>query len=413
MFSHAEAEAETSAEDKAPRMVVDDPSLNLDSFTIMKVLGKGAFGKVMLVYKKEDVRTLYALKTLQKKKMLQTSQIAHVHTERMVLEKVRSPFMVHLAFAFQTDEKLYMVLEYCNGGDLFHWITVTAQKEKRYGFGEERSRLYAAELISAIHAMHQKDIIHRDLKPENLLLDCEGHIKVTDFGLAKHHVPGIGEAGGATTFCGTGEYMSPEIIFAQIRSSNNSKSGGGHRYGKEVDWWSVGVVLYEMLSFDLPFKPDTASKTKDDKGKQLALFEKIIHEPIQFHKKLHSESSREVIRGFLCRDAPRRLGCAEGDAGFQAIQQMPFFRSLDFNLVLAKQIPVEFVPPKGKGAANFDREFTDNLAPMDSYIAPLSASEKRKTQFEDFNFAGEGGGGAAVAAGAGSGKVRGGLGKKR
>ena len=144
--------------------LLGDSKLTMDDFSILKVLGKGAFGKVMLVKKKDDTKnTLYALKTLRKAEIVKRGQIDHTKTERVVLERIHCPFLIHLIYAFQTTEKLYMVLEYSGGGELFFWI------KKQHRFSESRSRLYAAEVLLAVAAMHKENIIHRDLKPENIL----------------------------------------------------------------------------------------------------------------------------------------------------------------------------------------------------------------------------------------------------
>ena len=184
-----------------------DSRLTSADFDLLKVLGKGSFGKVMLVKKKDDPEgRLYALKTLRKAALVKKNQLAHTSTERKVLQDIHCPFLVHLVFAFQTADKLYMVLDYMGGGELFFWL----KTEKR--FSENRSRLYAAEIALALDALHQANIVYRDLKPENILLDSVGHLRLTDFGLAKGGVTTYDAEGGTKTFCGTPEYLAPEII---------------------------------------------------------------------------------------------------------------------------------------------------------------------------------------------------------
>ena len=171
--------------------------LSVEDFDLLKVLGKGSFGKVMLVKKKDDpTSTLYAMKTLRKAALIKRNQLAHTSTERTILQSIDCPFLVHLRYAFQTTDKLYMVLNYMAGGELFFWL----KKEKK--FSESRCRLYAAEITIALEALHSADIIYRDLKPENILLDESGHIRLTDFGLAKGGIAGSGAEGGTKTFCG-------------------------------------------------------------------------------------------------------------------------------------------------------------------------------------------------------------------
>lgn len=184
-----------------------DSRLTSADFDLLKVLGKGSFGKVMLVKKKNDPEnTLYALKTLRKAALIKRNQLAHTSTERKILQDIQCPFLVHLVYAFQTADKLYMVLDYMGGGELFFWL----KKDRR--FSEARCKLYSAEIAHALDALHKASIVYRDLKPENILLDAVGHIRLTDFGLAKSGVTSYNEEGGTKTFCGTPEYLAPEIL---------------------------------------------------------------------------------------------------------------------------------------------------------------------------------------------------------
>jgi serum/glucocorticoid-regulated kinase 2 len=201
--------------------------LTIEDFELLKVLGKGSFGKVMLVRKKNEDGPLYALKTLRKAALIKRNQLAHTATERFILQNIQNPFLVHLVYAFQTPDKLYMVLDYMGGGELFFWL----KKDRK--FSENRCKLYAAEMTLALEALHSANIVYRDLKPENILLDVDGHLRFTDFGLAKAGVTGPGAEGGTKTFCGTPEYLAPEIL-----------ENKGH--GKAVDWWAMGTLLYEV-----------------------------------------------------------------------------------------------------------------------------------------------------------------------
>ena len=190
----------------------------------------------MLCRKKNEGSSgeLYAMKTLRKAALVKRNQLLHTKTERNILQNIQHPFLVNLKFAFQTPDKLYMVLEYMGGGELFHWL-----KQHRK-FSETRGRLYASEICLALGALHSRDIIYRDLKPENILLDLKGHLRLTDFGLSKDNIMGAGAAGGTKTFCGTPEYLAPEIL-----------ENKGH--GKAVDWWSFGTLVYEMICGLPPF----------------------------------------------------------------------------------------------------------------------------------------------------------------
>ncbi|XP_015452786.1 serine/threonine-protein kinase Sgk2 isoform X4 [Pteropus alecto] len=202
-----------------------NPNARPTDFDFLKVIGKGNYGKVLLAKRKSD-GTFYAVKVLQKKSILKKKEQSHIMAERNVLLKnVRHPFLVGLRYSFQTPEKLYFVLDYVNGGELFFHL----QRERR--FLEPRARFYAAEVASAIGYLHSLNIIYRDLKPENILLDCQGHVVLTDFGLCKE---GVEPEDTTSTFCGTPEYLAPEMLRKEP-------------YDRAVDWWCLGAVLYEML----------------------------------------------------------------------------------------------------------------------------------------------------------------------
>lgn len=224
--------------------------VNLDDFELVRVIGKGSFGKVTLVRKKSDAR-LYAMKVLAKQNIIKRKQVEHTRTERNVLGRLNHPFIVKLHYAFQTEAKLYFVLDYCAGGELFFHLS------RMKKFPEHMARFYAAEITLALDAMHTHGVVYRDLKPENILLDGDGHIKLADFGLAKE---GIHEAAeGAHSLCGTPEYLSPEVLDRQ-----------GH--GTAVDWWNLGMVLYEMLTGLPPWYTTDREK----------LFERLRSAPLKF-----------------------------------------------------------------------------------------------------------------------------------
>lgn len=225
-------------------------TISLESFKIIKLIGKGSFGKVFLVRDKAS-GNLYAMKVLKKDYIKRKNQVEHTRTERSVLGNVRHPFIVGLNMAFQTADKLFFVLDYCSGGELFFHLGKVGR------FTEERAKFYAAQITLALEYVHSLGIIYRDLKPENVLLDRNGNVRLTDFGLSKEGV--LDHSSGANSFCGTPEYIAPEVILRQ-----------GH--GRAVDWWSLGALLYEMITGLPPFY----SRNRE------TMFEKIMKADLTF-----------------------------------------------------------------------------------------------------------------------------------
>jgi serum/glucocorticoid-regulated kinase 2 len=240
-------------------------SISLQDFTIEKLLGKGSFGKVFLVTKR-DTRKLFAMKCLRKSEIEEKQEQVHTKFERAVLSELDFPFLVKLHFAFQTSKKLYMVMDFINGGDLFFHLRAVSR------FSEPKARFYAAELLLALEYLHSKNIVYRDLKPENVLIDGSGHVRLTDFGISKR----LGKAKDkAYTFCGTLEYLAPEVW-------------AGKGYDSAVDFWSFGVLLYEMLSGGLPFSSSN----------QHSLMKQVLKQPAEM-KSWFSEEAKELFRELL------------------------------------------------------------------------------------------------------------------
>lgn len=239
--------------------------ISISDFHVEKVLGEGAFGKVTLVTKK-DTGQLYAMKSLRKDMIEQRNQKLHTQTEREILGEVNCPFIVQLRFAFQTTDKLFMVMDFVNGGELFFHL------RKDLKFSEERTRIYSAEILTALEYLHKQGIIYRDLKPENVLLDSDGHVKLTDFGLSKKFFSGEKKT---YSLCGTPEYIAPEIL-----------KGIGH--DQAVDFWSFGALTYEMLSGAPPFY----NRNKD------IMFKDMLTKPVVI-KAHFSPEAADLIRNLL------------------------------------------------------------------------------------------------------------------
>jgi serum/glucocorticoid-regulated kinase 2 len=280
-------------------------NVQLKDFSLIKVVGKGSFGKVMQVRKKTNGK-MYAMKVLRKDHIERRNQSEHTKTERSVLGRIEHPFIVRLHFAFQTKDKLYFVLDYCAGGELFFHLGREGK------FSEERAKFYTAEIVLALDHLHKLKIIYRDLKPENVLLDDKGHIRLTDFGLSKEGIEHF--AIGATSFCGTPEYLAPEIL---------NRSG----HGRAVDWWSLGALLYEMLTGLPPFY---------SKDREL-LFEKIRRGSLRFPSHL-SENAVSLLRALLTRNPEERLGSGSEDS--YEIRVHPFFASIDWEALVSGGVSV-------------------------------------------------------------------------
>ncbi|KXN66960.1 Pkinase-domain-containing protein [Conidiobolus coronatus NRRL 28638] len=331
-----------------------DAELSIQDFDLLKVIGKGSFGKVMQV-RKRDTNRIYAMKILNKSKIVSRSEVTHTLAERIVLAKINHPFIVPLKYSFQTPEKLYLVLAFVNGGELFYHL----QQEHR--FDENRARFYTAELLTALECLHGYNIIYRDLKPENILLDCNGHISLCDFGLCKLN---MSENDTTNTFCGTPEYLAPELLY-------------GQGYTKAVDWWTLGVLLYEMLTGLPPFYSENTNE----------MYRRILEDELVFPDDM-SVRARSLLRGLLNRDPSQRLG----SKGAQDIKSHPFFAEIDWGKLLAKRYQPPFKPnvASSSDTSNFDEEFTNEL-PQDSVTNDSHLSETVQRQFEGFTFDGDGG----------------------
>ncbi|XP_033878117.1 ribosomal protein S6 kinase alpha-1 isoform X1 [Acipenser ruthenus] len=324
-----------------------DPS----QFELLKVLGQGSFGKVFLVRKTTppDDKQLYAMKVL-KKATLKVRDRVRTKMERDILADVNHPFVVKLHYAFQTEGKLYLILDFLRGGDLFTRLS------KEVMFTEEDVKFYLAELALGLDHLHSVGIIYRDLKPENILLDEVGHIKLTDFGLSKE---AIDHEKKAFSFCGTVEYMAPEVVNRQ-----------GHNHS--ADWWSYGVLMFEMLTGSLPFQG------KDRKETMNLILKAKLGMP-QFL----SAEAQSLLRALFKRNPANRLGA--GTDGAEAIKRHVFYSTIDWNKLFRKELKPPFRPAVARpdDTFYFDSEFTSRT-PKDSPGVPPSAGAHQL--FRGFSF---------------------------
>lgn len=283
-----------------------------DSFEFLSVLGRGYFGKVTLV-KQKDTDKLFAMKTIKKNQIFKQKKINNVLTERNILIQVDHPFIVNFYYAFQTNEKFYFIMEYIPGGELFTHI-------RNHLFNLKDTILYLAEIALAIDYLHSIGIIYRDLKPENILFSAEGHIKLTDFGLSKQISLHDLSQQTTSTFCGTFEYMAPEMITInnpEMADQEDSDSDSSlTSYGFEIDWWSFGILAYEMLYGKTPFY----------NSNQMKMLRSIVESEVSFPSKA-TDIQIDFISKFLEKDPSVR-------ANFQNMREHPFWDNIDFNDVL-------------------------------------------------------------------------------
>ncbi|KAI9295020.1 kinase-like protein [Neoconidiobolus thromboides FSU 785] len=329
--------------------------VTIDDFTLIRVLGRGNFGKVMLAEEK-STNNLYAIKVLKKEFIIQSDEVEGTKSEKRVFlaaNRERHPFLVGLHSCFQSDTRVYFVMEYISGGDLMWHI-------QRQQFSEERAKFYAIEVLLALEYFHKNNIIYRDLKLDNILLSSDGHIKIADYGLCKER---MAYGSTTTTFCGTPEFMAPEIIMEQP-------------YGRAVDWWAFGVLLYEMILGQSPFHGDDEDE----------IFDAILDDDILYPYNLARESV-SILQKLLNRDPNRRLGGGIEDA--LEVKRHPYFKGVVWEDYLSKSVTPPHIPTikSAYDTSNFDVEFTREapvLTPSNSVISPSD-----QQYFSGFNYVAE------------------------
>ncbi|XP_004342441.1 protein kinase C [Capsaspora owczarzaki ATCC 30864] len=327
--------------------------LSVDDFEMLSVLGKGHFGKVMLAENRKT-KDVVAIKALKKCDVLARDEVESIATEKnifMLVSRAKHPFLVNLYGCFQTPEYLCFVMEFATGGDLMMHIHEEI-------FDEERARYYASEVILGLEYLHDHGVIYRDLKLDNLLLDKDGHVKIADFGLCKEN---MFHGTRTSTFCGTPEFIAPEVL------QDND-------YTRAVDWWALGVLMFEMMVGESPFPGDDEEE----------IFDAILNDEVTYPYWLSIDAT-SVIRRLLVKDPEKRLGGSRNDA--KDVKLHTFFKDVKWDKLLAKEIPPPFRPriKSPKDTSNFDKEFTSEI-PRLSPIEGRTLDQWDQAEFTNFSY---------------------------
>ncbi|KAM3463015.1 hypothetical protein MY5147_001818 [Beauveria neobassiana] len=331
--------------------------IGLDHFNFLAVLGKGNFGKVMLAETKKS-KKLYAIKVLKKEFIIENDEVESMRSEKrvfLIANRERHPFLTNLHACFQTETRVYFVMEYISGGDLMLHI-------QRGQFGARRAQFYAAEVCLALKYFHENGVVYRDLKLDNIMLTLDGHIKVADYGLCKEDM-WYGSTTG--TFCGTPEFMAPEILLDK-------------KYGRAVDWWAFGVLIYQMLLQQSPFRGDDEDE----------IYEAILSDEPLYPISMPKESV-SILQKLLTREPSERLGSGPTDA--QEVMSHAFFKNINWEEIYLKRGPPPFKPAikSATDTSNFDSEFTSVtpvLTPVQSGKSPYPLSRSSTTTNKMYSF---------------------------
>lgn len=316
---------------------------NLEDYKLVHTIGTGTFGRVYLA-QYEDGTGAFAMKVLRKADIVRLRQVEHIRSEREILANYSHPFIVTLYCTFQDSHNLYMLLEYVCGGELF------AHLRRAGRFDVSTAQFYSCEIVLAIEFLHSNNVIYRDLKPENLLIDSQGHMKITDFGFAKK------VESRTWTLCGTPEYLAPEIIQSK-----------GH--GKAVDWWALGILLFEMLAGYPPFFDDNP----------FGIYEKILNGKINYPSHFDM-ASRDLVRRLLTGDRTKRLGNLKG--GAEDIRRHKFFKGIDWDLALSGGLQPPIIPEISHPADT--RNFEKYPELLEDIIPQVPCDDPFRSLFRDF-----------------------------
>ena len=328
-----------------------DDLVSLSDFHQIGLLGRGAYGRITLC-KYKDSDKLYALKSLSKQFLQENDLIERTKRERDTLMTINHPFLVGAEYSFQTDTHIFMALQYVPGGDMFSLLARGELIE------ENQSRNYIAMLILAIGDLHANGIIHRDLKPENIMIDADGYLKITDFGLV-HYDKNDQSTG--TTFCGSPEYMAPEIVTQKP-------------YGRQVDWWALGVIGFRMLFGSSPFWSPNDT----------IIYNNILNRDPDFP--FNSDVSADG-EDFICRllnkDPQQRLGCGQSD--FKELQEHPWFEGFAWDDLLNKKLKMQYIPDikSQTDISNFDFAYTAQSTSL-TYVDPTAIDAETQNQLSNF-----------------------------